>query len=317
MQSTLPASPKPSKGGFYGVLFPILRKVVQFKFYSATTGWIDIPIMSVVILLANFFTIVAIVGAVMSSNLSPRINVSIKSFGIPDHPAQVHWDAYNAAKSHKFSPNASMVDIPTQSTYFDRGAVRKRRSADPTFPNCDLLYNTQNYIHRNWAMDLVFRVPSETAQDDDNILTPSRISYIHDIEESIYNSTGYGNVCRLHKESGNAFCYPLNSLLSWLYLRDPKTGKYVYDTPDGFTPDLQNTLRTLSNLSVALWFTGGEANFSVDFSFVEAKLLRSQVRVALPLRCFSGPYVGYEEQKALVMEYFVSLIPMLEKMSTR
>lgn len=313
-----PATSSPSRGGVYGLLFPYVNAVVRILFNSfKLAGFIDVPHASMGALLVNLVVVLTILGSIMGTNYRPRINISIKSFGIPNHPAQVHWDAFNAAKSDQFTAN--LDDFPSMN--YD-GAVRKRRSSNTLFtrsayPNCELSSNTQNAIHENWEMDLVFRVPGGAAKEDDNILRRDRIAYIHSIEESVYNSVGYENVCRLHRGSGTSYCYPLSSLLSWLYLRDPKTGEYAYNTTDHFTPDLPSTLRAISNLSVALWFTGGEANFSSDFSFVEAKLLRSQIRVGLPLRCFRDKYDRNEEQKKLVTEYFISLMPKFEKMSTR
>lgn len=313
-----PATSRPSRrGGLYGFLFPYVHATVRCLFYSFKLGCLDVPLASIGTLLLNLILVLAVLLAIMLSSFRPRINMSIKSFGIPDHPAQVHWDAFNAAKSNKFADDSPLIDsaLPDE-------VVRKRRSSSTLFtrsayPNCELSSSTQNAIHKNWEMDLVFRVPSDAAKEDDNILRQDRITYIHSIEEAVYNCEGYENVCRLHRESGTSYCYPLSSLLSWLYLRDPKTGNYVYNTTDRFTPDLPSTLRAISNLSVALWFTGGEANFSDDFSFVEAKLLRSQIRVGLPLRCYRDPYDRNEEQKRLVTEYFISLMPMFEKMSTR
>lgn len=306
----------PSRRGCYGRVFPILRYLVKFVFYSPKIGWFHLPVASLGILLLNLVVTLMVVAVVVRSSLSPKINVSIKSFGIPDHPAQQHWDAFSAAESNNFANTSSPIDTYLQSlTQHDE---RKRRSTlrtRSTYPNCPPIPGmTQNIIHKNWEMDMVFRVPSPAAEKNANILTRERISHIHDVEESIYNSSGYGNVCR---KSSTFHCYPLSSLLSWLYLRDEKTGNYVYNTTDGFTPNLQSSLRQISNLSVALWFTGGEASFSSDFSFVEAKLLRSQIRVALPLPCFSDEKDRYSDQKKLVTDYFVSLMPFFEKKSTR
>ena len=310
---------RPTKGGLYGMLFPVLRVVVQYYFYTVKVCRVDIPVSSILVLILNVFVLGVIGLAIGLTSYSPRINVSIKSFGIPDHPAQVHWDAYNAAASSKFWDNFTNTDLP-----YD--AVRKRRSVDDEshtlfkrsdFSNCPVNSYTQARIHRNWEMDLVFRVPSQAAEKDDNILTVERIKYIHSVEESIYNSTGYQDVCRLRRGTEGAICYPLSSLLSWLYQRDPRTGKYVYNTSDGFTPDLPSSLRTISNLSVALWFTGGEATFNSDFTYVDAKLLRSEIRVGLPLKCFNAAEDRYDVQKQLVTNYFVSLMPVLEDLSTR
>lgn len=307
-----------SKGFFSTAAFRVVHVLVRTYFFSPSVGrygW-KLPIASALILLINVLMIISL-ALICIFSYSPKINVSIKSFGIPNHPAQVNWDAYNAGLQRHFA-NSTMEQPPIddpQVDYSSEGQLRRKRDALQTrsiVPDCPPSYATQYALHRNWEMDLVFRVPDSNA--DSNILTRDRISYIHYVEEFIYNSTEYKSFC--HKPSSSLFCDPLNSLLTWLYPRDPNTGKYIYDTADGFTPDLPSTMRTLSqDISKALWFTAGQLN--VNDTSVEAKLLRSQIRVGLPLPCFKEPYDRYDEQKDLVTGYFVSLMPVLEEMSTR
>ena len=307
-----------SKGFVYTTLFRVVYVLVRTYFYSLPVGRCRLPIVSLLLLIFNAVVIIAIAFSCAFSSYTPTINVSIKSFGIPNHPAQVNWDAFNAGLQRQFTNSTTEQQPPSDEpplNYPSEGQLRKKRSAlqaRSIAPECSSIYATQYALHRNWEMDLVFRVPDSNA--DSNILTRDRISYIHSVEELIYNSTEYKNFC--HKPSSSPFCDPLLSLLTWLYPRDPVTGKYIYDTADGFTPDLPGTMRTLSeDASKALWFTAGE--LSINDTSVEAKLLRSQIRVGLPLPCFKDTHDRYDEQKDLVTEYFASLMPVLEEMSTR
>lgn len=342
------SSPK-HRGGCYGRLFPWVHTGIKKLFYSIHFKRFDLPIFSIAKLLVNLVVVCALVG-VCIKYFPPRINVSIESFGVPSHPAQVHWDAFQAANDKQFTPSDTSLppvntdllrrrrsapnSVPNigekeeeggeglkvggRGSYYSSAAdleevlsLRRKRSNASPYKECSL--DSQYALHLNWEMDLVFRVPQ--GAKDDNILRLDRLAYVHQVEEMVYNSSQYKRFC--HKRSATGLCDPLNSILTWLYPRDPTTGSYVYNTPDGFTPDLPATIHSLSaNLSVALWFTGGEMNF-VNSSYVEAKLLRSQIRVGLPLPCFKDTHDRREEQKELVTEYFVSLMSVFDDMSTR
>lgn len=320
-----PAISKPV-GGLYGRLFPFIHAVVKVLFFSIKIHpRFAMPLASMLILLGNFLLMFVIAVAVFKTSYSPRINVNVEAFGIPDHPAQKHWDAFKAAQGGEFtsslSPTSATSERPSsEQPNLPSRAVKRSVPEEESlaFPDCAPAHNTQYSVHRNWEMDLVYRVPEPAAKLDDNILSMERIKRIHEIEEYIYDSQRYQTVCRIRREDdGSTHCYPLNSLLSWFYYRDPKTGLYVYDTPDHFTNNFTDTLRQISKLPTALWFTGGEVNISSDFSSAEARLLRSEIRVGLPLRCFRDSTDRYGEQKALVTEYFASLMPILDEMSTR
>lgn len=312
-----------AKGGWYALIFRIVYSIVRYNFLAIKfkKSKFQLPVISIVYLIVNVVVMGVLLGVCLSV-FPPRINLSIESFGIPNHPAQTHWDAFNAAKHKVYSNSTQPSNL--QSAYA-HGVVKKRsahlqprsliRQPRAAFPDCPTSsYNHYQYaLHLNWEMDLVFRVP--TSNKDTNILRLDRIKYIHSVEEQIYNSTEYKHFC--HKKSGTNLCDPLNSLLTWLYPRNPQTGRYIYNTTDGFTPNLPKTMRSLSaNLSIALWFTGGELNV-VNSTHVEARLLRSQIRIGLPLPCFQGLRDNREEQKKLVTDYFTSLMPVFDGLATR
>ncbi len=309
-----PPGPVPGPPSDLSVLFKTIYTLVNFFFFSIKfkrSSRAIIPVGSLAVLALNEI-LIGIIIALAVTKFPPQINISLKSFGIPSHPAQIDWDAYTAAKNQQFSNISQSYNSTLPTGAASKRSARQKRSDFP-YPNCDPSTYTQYALHTNWEMDLVFRVPSSNPHK--NILTRERISYINSIENAIYNSVEYKHFC--HKRSSTDLCDPLNSLLTWLYPRDRNTGQYIYNTSDGFTQDLPSTLKTLSSkLSVALWFTGGEINF-VNSSYIEAKLLRSQVRVGLPLPCFSSTRDRRDIQKELVTSYFVSLVPMLKEMSNR
>ena len=326
-----------SKGGCYGFLFPFVRAAVNRCFFSVKLGRVRLPVASFLVLAVNVALVGCIAGAVWKTSFKPKINISIRSFGIPNHPAQENWDAYISARSDRYvysAEDSQDGDLPLPLPDEER-TRRKLRSyppvdepvgggtwdggwaAEPASP----CYHTpsvalQSAPHRDWALDIIYRVPAEAAERDDNVLRWDRVSRIHYIEEYLYNSLAYHRVCRLkHSSNSDPFCYPLNSLLSWFYRRDNTTGKYVYDTPDHFTPNVTATVEEVVNREITLFFTGSEVSYSPDYSYVEGKVLRSQIRVGMPLFCFNQPYDRNSFQKELITETFLSLEPVFEELS--
>ena len=299
------------KSGFYLFFFPLLHKIVKVLFFSPKVGRVYIPVVSILVLFVNMLLIGGMVVTAFTV-IPPKINLEVKSFGIPNHPAQIHWDALNAAKHNQFDNSSQHDDSPTDTSFElrKRRSVLQPRSSTGTFPNCPGESSQSRFT--SWNMDLVFIVPD--SNPNKNILTSKHISRIHEVEEGIYNSQEYGYYC--HKNARIRICDPLSSLLTWLYPRDKNTGRYIYQTPDGFTSDLQLSLYNLSMANpIALWFTGGEINL-VNSSY-EAKLLRTQIQIGLPLPCYLNEDDRRKEQKQRVSDYFISLIPMLENSSTR
>ena len=298
-----------ARGGVYATIFPLVHFVVKFLFFHEKFSLIPI-----VMLAGHFiFTIAFILLAVYK--YPPTLNLSVKAFTIPNHPAQMHWDSFTAAKGgHIWNSSVANNKNGTDVVYERNKNILKRNIIE----GCDRdpNVNYQIYLHIYWELDLVFRVPKENP--DRNVLTEKRIRRIHEIEEYIYNLPDYKDFC--HKSNGKDFCDPINSLLTWLYPRNRQDGSFVYN-PDHFTPNLTESLLQLkSNYTNALWFTAGQVTIINQTNFV-AELLRSQVRVGLPFPCFK--YTGhrgsdgYYRESELVTEFFVSLIPFLASASDR
>ena len=303
------------KGGLYAFMFPIVHFVVRYVYYHQRFSLL--PIVKVVahFLLTVMFVFLAVY------QYPPALNLTIEAFSIPNHPSQIHWDAYTAAKGGKIwndSVKAGNDDPFEPPPPLEKGSKNNNILKRNIIEGCDRSRygHYQTRLHIIWELDLVFRVPESNPDPDKNVLTEERIRRIHEIEEHIYNLPDYKDFC--HKGVNVDFCDPINSLLTWLYPRHKENGSFIYN-PDHLTHNLTDSLLQLKNNHTnALWFTGGQVTIINSTSFI-AKLLRSQVRVGLPLPCFA--YTGdrvkdhYDREYDLVTQFFVSLIPYLEGVS--
>ena len=295
------------KGGLYAFMFPFVHLVVRYMYYHQRFSLIPILKLGGHMIFTLMFILLAVY------KYPPALNLTIEAFSIPNHPSQIHWDAYTAAQAGKIWNDSVMAENDQLEPQLPLGKnnILKRNIIEGCNRNPNGHY--QKRLHIIWELDLVFRVPESNPDPDKNILTEKRIRRIHEIEEHIYNLPDYKDFC--HKGVNVDFCDPINSLLTWLYPRHKENGSFVYN-PDHLTHNLTDSLLQLKNNHTnALWFTGGQVTIINSTSFI-AKLLRSQVRVGLPLPCFT--YTGdrvrdhYNQEYDLVTEFFVSLIPFLE-----
>ena len=306
-----------------GILFQFVHMIVQVLFFSIKTRYCVFPIASLCVLAANLL----IIGSLTTLSLvkyAPQVNLNIEAFGIPTHPSQVGWDALSAAESNQFTSDPQATsnyamgsNSMTQGSRDTATKLKRRRrsshkfqprslSPSMAFPNCPHTSETQRTRHKYWMLDLLFRAPA--ANPNKNMLTLDRIKYIHKIEQTLQNSSDYQYFCL---KTNGIFCDPLVSMLTWLYVTDHKTGEYIYKNPDHLPLNITENLKTHSEV---LWFTGGELDF--ENSTYTATLLRSQLRIGVPLACFSKGN-NTDEQEHLVTDYLISLIPTLENMSNR
>ena len=280
--------------GFYAVLFPFVYLFVKLVFgYSKHK-----PLRMIVpfILLAVNFALVTALTLLIIFKFTPSINLSISAFGIPSHPAQIHWDAYRAAARNHVKNQTTQ---PTLDDLVQRGIVRRN-----VIPDCNKDPNMRYQTTlTNTEMDLVYRV-----KDGENILTPERLNYLHEVEKYIYTSPDYQKTC--HKRSSSAPCDVLVSLLSWVYPQNQNDGSYIYPPPN-FTTTIQILKQ---DSSIAPWFTGGTVERIGD-SYYKSSFLRAQIRVGLPIPCYTGNHDRRGEQNELLTKFFVSLIPYLDSKS--
>ena len=272
-----------------------------------------VPIVPIVLLAINVIVCIVLLWAAVKV-YPPAVNISLRSFTIPSHPSQEHWDVFLAAKAKRFINSTTTITSPDTSARQrrDLGRLVRRAADDECIDDPGVNHQTiPMHKYSTWNLELVYQVPDSIP--DKNLLTKQRLSQIHEIEQSIYNSDDYVNMC--HKSSRGALCDRLTSVVTSLYPTN-SDGSYVYSTDDGFTPDLTKSLQQFKeNPEQAYWFTGGRFSIVNGTNQIKATLLRSQVRVGLPLPCFG--YGEYGEQKTKVYDHFISLIPLLEEASTK
>lgn len=220
-----------------------------------------------------------------------RVDLSLKAFAIPDHPAWQRFDAWNNA----FRGHRARRSVEEKSEFHVEH--RLRRSGE----SCG-----------NWQT-----VPRERiqiiylAEGSDNIFTRDRISQIHDIEWLIANMSDFRDFCYLDFRTCN--CFPLNSLLTYFYPTLTSDKRLLADGRGFEQLDVDSALKwALSSSPKAYWFTDGRINST----FHQSLLLRSEI-------IFGGPLKGYQyindrkaEQKEKFLKFAVTLRDYLSKAST-
>ena len=290
------------KSGFYDLVFPILHKIVRVLFFKE-----NLPITAY-FAFAFFITTLAVLFAIVVVPLRPSVNLSIRSFQIPDQKSSIHWDGYQAAIAGDFSspesnPNNVKKNIKksyAHSNLFD--FYRRSSQLKSTSPDCPTYPDAQSKSNRYWFMDIVYKVPK-----GETLLTVERIKYMHAIEEHIYNNENYPKFCP--KIIYKTVCDPVSSLLTYLYPRY-SDGSYMYPDNDGLIPETEIWQKLIIDDPRALWYTGGYigANYSVE-------LLRAQVRIGFPLPCYAT--LTQDEQHKIVTDFLLSLTPDLKKSSRK
>jgi len=216
----------------------------------------------------------------------PQLDLSLRSFQIPNHESSLNYDAYQMA-------------LHPHVTEDDRQARRKRYCTD------------QQSLLNIWMMDLFY-----ISKDGKNILTEKRLAQVHKIEKYIvqqhmFGKKGYEDFCHM---SQRGKCDPLNSLLTYLYPSyDKGSSKLIYDGNGDVMEPIKEALALAFQSESSYWYV--DSKFSVDK--MESKLLRSQLRVGVPL----PGYCYYSESKDVmhqkVTDYFLSFVSYLDEASTR
>ena len=216
----------------------------------------------------------------------PQLDLSLRSFQIPNHESSLNYDAYQMAL-HPYVPED------------DKQSRRKRATT------CS---DSQYILSSLWIMDLFY-----VSKDGKNILTEDRLAQIHKIEKYIiqehkFGNQGYKDFCHI---SHNGICDPLNSLLTFFYPSYDETGsKLIYDGNGDVIEPVKETLALAFQSESSYWYV--DSKFSIDK--MESKLLRSQLRVGVPLAGYCGQH-DIEHQR--VTDYFLSFISYLDRASTR
>ena len=197
--------------------------------------------------------------ALLVAKPESKVDLSLKAFAIPDHPAWQRFDAWNNAfRGHR-----------TKRSVEEKGEFhvehRLRRSDE---------------ICGNWQS-----VPRERiqiiylAEGSDNIFTRDRISQIRDIEWLVTNLSDFRDFCYLDFRKCN--CFPLNSILTYFYPTVTPDNGLVADGHGIEQLDADKALKwALSSNPKAYWYTDGRINAT----FYQSLFLRSEIVFGAPLK---------------------------------
>ena len=284
----------PSAGVFYAFLFPKLHRITKVVFCHPACS----------LLIAMLFLVITVLASVLVLLLwPPTLNFSLRSFQVPNHISSIRWDALRAAESGNFTTDVSDEATSLMTRRLARNTApsfkRATGSAWPACPN-SVTAQTQHIMHAYWALSLVYVVPKRSTNQ--NVF--SKLNRIYEIEQHIYNNPNYIYFC--HKCWTCTVCDPVNSILTYFY-----NNKQVPNS--GLVKDTSSRLVSIMAQypSSVLWYTGGKLN---NYS---STLLRSEVRIGIPLPCFdSVGSASLAQQHDLVQAFFVSFIPYLDEASS-
>ena len=255
-----------------------IYKVVKIFFSNPVLPFITLLLILVIFIL--LFLLACFV-------YPPQLDLSLRSFQIPNHESSLNYDAFQMALHPADTGNGE-----------ESGTTRHRRYLSCT--------QTQT-MRRPWKLDIFYR-----SKDGKNTLTKDRLSQIHNIEQNIVNhkhgDLGYEHFC--HKSSPPR-CDPLNSLLTFFYPSyDPASKQYIYDGNGDHLQDIDSTLAAAFQSESSYWY----GDFKKTKS--ESKYLRSQLRIGVPLPGYCQYSENAEAIHKEVTEYFISFIPYLDDAST-
>ena len=264
------------------ISFEFLERVIS-AYVTVNTRWYAA-------LLVWFFILALSVGTTVYSwkRYPPQVDITLGSFKVPDQQVSREYDALQLAiewgkKKHS---------LRTRTT---------RSSA--------CCFGERQGCHA-WKFDIVY-LPIGGGEDPDNIFTEERISDIHSIETKIRQDPQYEDFCW----KNNQKCIPINSLLTYFY-PSKENGHLVFNGLGNSQEVVNDALDKAATHRSTYWYVDGQ--FSKNNK--KSRLLRSEVTLGrplpdFPLGCISGS--EREEESSKAADYMVSLIPLLEKASTK
>jgi PERQ amino acid-rich with GYF domain-containing protein len=218
----------------------------------------------------------------------PTVDITLGSFEIPDQRVSREYDGLQAAIDWGKKHNS----LRTRAARSTRCSIKQQ--------GCPA-----------WKVDIVY-LPIGGGEDPDNIFTKERISDIHSIEMKIMQDTEYQNFC--WKRDG--VCTPINSLLTYFYPSE-RNGQVVFDGLGSAQEPVETALRKAASNPNTYWY--------VDDQFgkhnKKSRLLRSEVTLGQPLP--GSHWFSIRNSKNAInqsneaSDYMISLIPLLEKATTK
>ena len=269
-------------------LHQLIYKVVK-KFFSNFI----LPVITLLVIL-----VLIPVGLLVMAILvyPPQLDLSLRSFQIPNHESSLNYDAFQMALHPHVTTNEETS-----------GNTRGKRYLDcDDFQNpCPTCTRAQSYM-KSWALNIFY-----VSRNGSNIVTRDRIKQIHNIEQNIlkHKNGDYGYDYFCHKSQPYEKCDPLNSLLTFFYPTCSDSG-CVYDGNGPYIQDVKSALALAFQFESSYWY--GDFN-----NQSESRFLRSQLRIGVP----TPNYCRYSENSEAIHKeitnYFISFIPYLDSASTR
>ena len=270
-------------------LHQIIYKVVK-KFFS---NFIP-PVLTLLVIL-----VLIPVGLLLMAIFvyPPQLDLSLRSFQIPNHESSLNYDAFQMALNPHVTTNEESSGNARHKRYLDCGGSQKP---------CPLICTEPQSYLKSWTLNIFY-----VSKNGSNIVTKDHIEQIHNIEQNIlrhqHGDHGYDYFC--HKSQPYKKCDPLNSLLTFFYPTCSDSG-CLYDGNGPYIQDVKSTLALAFQFESSYWY--GDFN-----NKSESRFLRSQLRIGVPTPnyCrYSGNSEAIHEE---ITDYFISFIPYLDSASTK
>ncbi|XP_032228558.1 protein dispatched homolog 3 [Nematostella vectensis] len=261
-----------------------------------------------VLLLAVAIVIPIVLGVVTLLMYTPKVDMSLESFSIPNHVASRHQDAFTVAKRYSYSWKQTM---------------RKKRAAEPwPLPESENPEPTSKpdftQTNAKWTIDLVYLAKGK---GELNMFTKKRLRAIHKLEQNIMRQEGMQDFCwkwnyakldPILVQRYNA-CTPPLSLVDFFF---PTYGFFDGQGDDSKLTDesIGRTLKFLLSRQFTYWFVDG--NFSVLNQ--KSSFLRAQIKFGYPLKGYpkkSSRSLFVEQHKKFI-NYMKKFIQFLDTQST-
>lgn len=226
----------------------------------------------------------------------PQLDLSLRSFQIPNHESSLNYDAFQMALRPHVTTSEESSSNTRHKRYLDCGG-----SKHP----CPSLCTPPQSFMKSWALNIFY-----VSRNGSNIVTKDHIEQIHNIEQNIvkhrHGDRGYEYFC--HKTQPEK-CDPLNSLLTFFYPTCSDSG-CVYDGNGLYMQDVKPTLAIAFQFESSYWY--GDFN-----NKSESRFLRSQLRIGVPTLDYCRYSENSEAIHKEITDYFISFIPYLDSASTR
>ena len=145
---------------------------------------------------------------------------------------------------------------------------------------------------RTWKMQVVYLAVSG---EEPNVFTADNIAHINKVETMVKDHPRFTEFCyknyykartdpNLSKYNG---CAPINSLMTYFYPSQDKTGKIHYDGLGKIQEPIDRTLRFAMTRDTFFWYVDDK----ISSAYKKSRLLRSEVQFGSPLAGNTSIYI--------------------------